>query len=313
MAPGRVVTEHRFRAMGTWGHVLVHHDGSAAHVAGEAPPLVEGYEAAWSRFRPTSDIGRANLAAGGPVAVADATLLAVATALRSRVDTGGRYDPTVLRCVEAAGYDRDFAQVAARAAVGALRTAPPAPTGAPVALDLEAGTVAVPAGTALDLGGIGKGLAADLVAGALLLERGVLGVVVNLGGDLRTAGAAPTPAGWGVALDDPRRPAATLATLALGTGGLATSSTRRRRWSTPHGERHHVIDPGTGASATTSLAAATVLAATAAGAEVWATAALVAGPDAAEVLAAAPAPVAGLLVPVEGEPVLVGSMAAHLR
>lgn len=310
--PGSV-TEHRFRAMGTWGHVLVHHDGSAPALAAEARHLVAGYEAAWSRFRPASDVGRLNRAGGAPVAVADETLLAVARALDARRATAGRYDPTVLGAVEAAGYDRDFAEVAARAATGAVRVAEPCPAGAAVAIDLDAGTIAVADGAALDLGGIGKGLAADLVAGALLVAGGVLGVVVNLGGDLRAAGAAPTAAGWGVALDDPRRPAANLATLALAAGGVATSSTRRRRWPTPHGERHHLIDPATGAPTTSALASATVVAASAADAEVWATAALVAGDDAPDVVRSAAEVHAALLVPVDGEPVLVGSMAAYLR
>jgi thiamine biosynthesis lipoprotein len=307
------VAEHRFRAMGTWAHVLVHHDGTAADLAGEAQPLVAAHEAAWSRFRPSSDISRLNAAGGGAVAVADDTVLAVALALDARRATAGRFDPTVLRGVEAAGYDRDFAAVAARAATGAVRVAEPRPAGAAVAIDLDAGTVAVADGAAFDLGGIGKGLAADLVAGALLAARGVLGVLVNLGGDLRAAGAAPSAAGWGVALDDPRRPAATLATLALAAGGVATSSTRRRRWPTSHGERHHLIDPATGAPTTSTSASATVVAASATDAEVWATAALVAGDDAPEVLRSATAVHAALLVPMVGEPVLVGSMAAYLR
>jgi thiamine biosynthesis lipoprotein len=299
--------------MGTWCHVLVHHDGSATHAAGWAEELVAGYEARWSRFCRSSDIARANAAGGRPVEVSDETMLAVTAALDARRRTGGRYDPTVLRAVEAAGYDRDFAAVAARAALGAVVPAEGQPAAADVAVDLEAGTVAVGDGAGLDLGGIGKGLAADLVAGALLLARGVRGVLVNLGGDLRAAGGAPTDAGWGVAIDDPHRPATTLATLALVDGGVATSSTRRRRWATPHGERHHVVDPTTGSPAAGSLASATVLAATAAEAEVLATAALVAGDGAAELLAEVAPGAAALLVPVTGEAWRVGALEAFLR
>ena len=50
--------------------------------------------------------------------------------------------------------------------------------------------VTLPAGARFDPGGIGKGLAADLVADELR-SFGAAGVCVNVGGDLRVAGAAP--------------------------------------------------------------------------------------------------------------------------
>lgn len=48
----------------------------------------------------------------------------------------------------------------------------------------------------IDLGGIGKGYAADLIA-AELIAAGAEGVSVNLGGDLRVAGVAPGAQPWG--------------------------------------------------------------------------------------------------------------------
>ena len=56
-------------------------------------------------------------------------------------------------------------------------------------IDRDHNTVALPAGVQLDLGGIGKGLAADLVASGLV-ERGALGACVALGGDVRVAGSS---------------------------------------------------------------------------------------------------------------------------
>jgi thiamine biosynthesis lipoprotein len=126
----------------------------------------------------------------------------------------------------------------------------------------------LPADVAIDPGGIGKGLAADLVA-AELLTLGARGVCVNVGGDVRVSGTAPGPGdAWLVAVrDDPADEP--IAHVAVAEGGIATTSRSRRRWQTADGvERHHVIDPATGDSARTPVLHATVIAAEAWQAEV---------------------------------------------
>jgi thiamine biosynthesis lipoprotein len=278
------VHERTWRAMGTSCHamVLAASPAAAARALDRVVDTVEHLEGCWSRFRPGSDVSRINHVPGQPVAVADETLLAVEAALEARRWTAGRFDPTVLGAVVAAGYDRDFAAVVARATVGAVAgSALPAgassAAGAGVHVDPDARTVTVAAGHGLDLGGIGKGLAADLAASAAL-AAGAGGACVNLGGDLRATGGLPSSRGWGIAIDDPLRPAATIATVDLAAGGLATSSTCRRRWRRAGGTAaHHVIDPATGAPADSDVAAATVLAGSAVEAEAMATAVTVAG------------------------------------
>ena len=123
-------------------------------------------------------------------------------------------------------------------------------------------------------GGIGKGLAADLLVHELL-ARGAAGACANLGGDLRVDGDAPGGGPWVVDVGHPlRREPAT--TIGLRRGAVATSSRVRRAWG-PRGDRHHLIDPATGRPARTGLAAATVVAAEGWQAEVMAKAAFLAG------------------------------------
>ena len=91
-------------------------------------------------------------------------------------------------------------------------------------------------------------------------------------------GEAPDPAGWVVEVErtDASVPPGLLA---LHTGGLATSTTQRRTWSGPHGDRrHHLLDPRTGTSCVGTLAEVTVVASSAAAAEVLTKVAFVA-PD----------------------------------
>ena len=141
-----------------------------------------------------------------------------------------------------------------------------------------------PPGVALDSGGLGKGLAADLVADRL---RGLPSYAVECMGDVRAAGTERTlrvASPW----DD-----SVLAELPLTDGAAATSGVTRRGW--------HLIDPSTGRPARTGIVQATALAPTALEAEVRAKAALLAGPAAA----GAHLPHGGLLVLDDGEVVSV--------
>jgi thiamine biosynthesis lipoprotein len=239
---------------------------------------LEHLEQCWSRFVETSDVSRINQLgpAGGIVEVDPSTLTLLATMIDGHERTAGRFDPTLLRAVIAEGY-------------GASRVDPTrvSTVGSPVAsaaslhdmqLDPTANTVTVPPGLALDPGGIGKGLAADLTV-ARLLDEGVDGVMVEIGGDLAMAGTAVDPAGWLVDVEHPDPADGLLCSLAISGGGVATSSVRSRRWTRDGVDRHHQIDPRTAACSTTDLAAVTVIAPTGWLAEVHATAALGAGSD----------------------------------
>ena len=286
----------QFRAMGTDVTVLVL-DGPA-DTGDLAAAAIERLEEKWSRFRPTSELCALNAAAGAPVVVSDETFALVDRAVLAWRSTAGLYDPTVLPAVVAAGYDRDFdAVVAAGAGPPADADSAPAPGCASIELDAQVRAIALPAGVALDLGGIGKGYAADLVARELV-DAGALGVLVNLGGDLRALGAAPEPHGWVIDVDDPLHTGVT-GMLALREGAVATSTRLRRTWVRDGRSLHHLIDPRTGLPAATGLASVTVVAGDAWRAEVLAKAAFIAGPvDGGAVIVDAGA--TGLLVTDDG-------------
>ena len=254
-------------------------DAGMAVVGALAADAVEALEARWSRFRPSSELCRLNQAAGVPVVVSRSTFALIARAVDAWRDTGGRYDPTILPALEAAGYDRDF-DLVARDADDAVDFGAAVPGCGDVELDDLVGAVRLPAGVALDLGGIGKGAAADEVSTGLLDAHvpGVTGVLVNLGGDLRARGEAPSPHGWVVDVDDPLATGRT-GLLAFAEGAIATSTKLRRAWTRGDRALHHLIDPRRGEPAESGLASVTVVAGEAWRAEVLAKAAFVAGAD----------------------------------
>lgn len=272
--------------MGSDAHLLVVTEpeaaagptGAARLLAG-AWARIEALEARWSRFRPDSDVSVLNRHAGTPVAVSPDTVTLVARAVAAWDMTGGRFDPTVGAAIAALGYDRDFGEVA-HGPHPALdhAGAGPAPGPEGIEIDVAGGTVTLPPGVRFDPGGIGKGLAADLVAEALV-AAGALGALVNLGGDLRAAGDPPDAGGWAVSLPDPVRAGGELARFALPHGAVATSSRLRRRWRTAAGPAHHLLDPATGRPATGDTVAVSVVADRAWRAEALATALFLTGPQ----------------------------------
>jgi thiamine biosynthesis lipoprotein len=153
-----------------------------------------------------------------------------------------------------------------------------APTMAGIEIDATAGTITLPVGLAIDPGGIGKGLAADLAV-EHLLALGASGALVSIGGDMMMRGTPPPHIGdsWTVAIQHPLRPDRPVGTLAVDASGVATSSTQSRRWVHDGEQRHHVIDPDRSWPSTTDLASVTVGARSGWLAEVHATAALLAG------------------------------------
>ena len=270
--------ELRLRAIGTYVHVLVTDPSALPATVSLVAAELDALDRACSRFRPDSELV---LLAGiaGPVHVGAVLGGALAAALQVARDTDGLVQPTLGQALRAAGYDATFADLPADG---------PAAVRLPMRPDLwreivvDGCEVTLPPGTDLDLGATAKAWAADrIAAGIAALGTGVL---VNLGGDIATAGQVPD-GGWSIAVLD-RVDGAVVQTVAVDSGGLATSSTTARTWRRGGHVLHHILDPLTGAPVPpvwdcVSVAADTCLAANAAS-----TAAVVLGADAVDWLAA---------------------------
>jgi thiamine biosynthesis lipoprotein len=269
-----VSTELRFRAMGTDVHVIV--VGGRPEAAERAQARIDELEQRWSRFIEDSEISELNRRAGEPMVVSVDTIDLVTKAIEAWRITGASFDPLVLRAVLRAGYTRSFEDLLA--AGGLPHSAFENAEGLIVActdIEVVGNTVRLPAGTGFDAGGIGKGLAADIVAREAM-AGGAAGVCINLGGDLRVAGEAPAVGAWTVAVDH-EWSAEPIALIGLADGAVATSTTLRRRWQVDGENRHHLIDPATGLPSTSDVNTATVVSGDAWMAEVLAKAVLLRG------------------------------------
>jgi thiamine biosynthesis lipoprotein len=257
---------------------------------------VAACEGELSRFDPASDLSRLNAAGGRWTPIGRRLLEALGLALRAREDTGGRFDPTVLPALVAAGYDRSFELLEERPAEEADGWR----AGTAIELDEGHGSARLQPGSAVDLGGIGKGYAAGRALEAMRVSApSLVGGLVDLGGDIAVSGESPEGGPWLIAVADPRRAGETLAVLALDAGGVATSGRDARRFG-PAGSLHHLIDPETGESALCGPLTVTVVAPDPAEAEVHATTLAIAGLSEAEAHVAARPQLSGLYVPHTG-------------
>lgn len=211
--------------------------------------------------------------------------------------TDGDVDPTVGAAMVELGYDHSFA---ADIAVGPWITSVAVPIDW-TAVQFDGHSVCMPAGTLLDLGATAKAVAADRCA-RLVHRETRSGVLVNLGGDIATAGPVPD-GGWQVLVQDRDEDPASL--VAIGTDtGVATSSTRRRRWRRLGETHHHILDPRTRASAEPVWRSVSVVAGNCLTANTVSTAAIVRGRRAPAWIASLGVP--ARLVDTEGHETIIG-------
>jgi len=143
----------------------------------------------------------------------------------------------------------------------------------------------LPVGMEIDFGGIGKEYAVDRVADWAARESRDP-VLVNFGGDLRAAGAAPASGAWQVGIESLAKPGQAARRLALESGALATSGDARRA-IVIDGQRYgHILDARTGWPAPGAPRSVTVAAPSCSQAGSFSTLAMLHGAEAEELLRA---------------------------
>jgi FAD:protein FMN transferase len=317
---GAELATARWEALGTTVVVRLTQVGALAEARTLVEAELEAIDHACSRFRADSELERVNASAGRFVPASPLLLEALRTAVRAAWLTEGAVDPTLGEAIVLAGYSQDFSEL--ERPQGTLSASPANHRGGlnglsgevpgrptirirrPCAWKLietepDPPAVRIPAGVRLDLGASAKALAADRAATAVHRATGV-GVLINLGGDIATAGPAPS-GGWAIRVTDDHRasPDAPGQTITITSGGLATSSITSRRWLQDGRVMHHILDPITGQPIEPVWRTASVAASSCVDANLASTAALVKGHSALSWLSKLKLP--SRLVSVAGE------------
>ena len=215
----RDIRRFSHEAMATVYEIYAVHpdEGYAAQAAQTAFDLVDRLERELSRFQPNSDITRINqLAAGAHTRVTPSTLECLVIARHMFELTGGAFDVSIGTGLASLEIDPD--ELVVRASTSGVR---------------------------VDLGGIGKGYAVDLVA-ELLEDWGLERSLVH--GGFSSLLALEPPAGiggWPLTLSDPRDSSRVLARLSVSQTALGASGVRKK---------DHIVDPRSGDPARGRLA-----------------------------------------------------------
>ncbi len=273
----------RWSLWSTYAFLAVSDAGALPSARQRADQVLSDVDGACSRFRPDSDLTRANHRAGRWTSVDPLLVAAVRVGLRAAELTDGLVDPCLGRSLISWGYDADIDTVRRRSGWGSRPPERHHPDRWQ-SLEVRDDAVLVPAGAQLDLGATCKAWAADLVATTIAEELGCT-AVVSLGGDVSVQGVPgePPPA-WPVQVAETyaaSTDAGRSVTVSL-RGGLATSTTVARRWPGVGGSWiHHLIDPRSGRPVDHGVRTVTAVGRDALSANIASTAALVLGPESA--------------------------------
>lgn len=269
--------------MGTTVSIVLYASGRAQAdaAAQSAFARVRDLDRRLSDYDRGSELMRASAAAvARPVRVSADLFEVLSRAQAFGARTGGAFDITSgaltrlwRRARRQATLPADADVRAARAVTGAhrLRLDPAGPS-----MRLET------AGTSLDLGGIGKGYAAD-AALATLRDLGASRALVAAGGDIAIGRAPPETRGWTVAVAPLGGSMPPGAPLVVSHAGVSTSGDAEQ-WVEIAGTRYsHILDPRTGRPVT-GRRSVTVVARDATTSDMLATAVCVLGREAGAAL-----------------------------
>lgn len=256
---------YTFAAMNT--SFLLH--GLSERECEKVKSLVCNAEAAFSRFRPNSQISEINRCGGEWVKADPLTYMLLEDALSAFDQTDGLFNPFLGKTLQTLGYDRSFEQLKPSQQLpntecgetGSITCLEKAAWPACLDFDKQKGLVRLSPAVEVDLGGIAKGWIAQYACNQFM-QSGVAHGLIDAGGDIVIWGKEPRQRLWGIGVAHPFEQDRDIAGLWLeGLAAIATSSIVKRRWKNADGQSvHHIIDPRTQAPARSDLLQATVLA-----------------------------------------------------
>lgn len=214
------------------------------------------FERQFSRFIPDSELSLFNQRAGLEVPISKEFKDILSVAKQLSIETKGLFNPFILPALHRAGYKNSFvekykldeqADYSDRKVANAQK------------ILIKDNFASIPFGTAIDLGGCGKGYLADLVANEVL-PGWLHGFWLSFGGDIVGGGLDVNNQPWEISVVNAfDKITGDLLTHDSGARfAVATSGTTIRRGMHEGNRWHHLIDPSTLEPSTSDMCMATV-------------------------------------------------------
>ena len=239
-----VVVKRAQMQMGTLVSItVVARDEAVAQAAATAGfAEIRRLEELLSTWIPTSELSRVNASAAvWPTHVSPETLTVVQRAIQVAEMTDGGFNIAVGPAVNAWNVSETH-RIPTESELDALR---PLVDLQAIHVDLREQTIYLDkAGMRIDVGGIGKGYAADQAVEALRKAGAVAGVVA-LSGDIKTFGQLPNGKLFPIGVQHPREDGAVLVWIDLQDEAISTAGDYERFFERDGIRYHHILDPRT--------------------------------------------------------------------
>lgn len=229
----------KFDAMGTFVEIVIEGDEKLLTYSKRR---IELLEKKWSRFLPHSEITKLNNSKNEVVNISNDTYLLLKKGLEGFNITKGLFDPTIFGNILRIGYDKTFSEI--KNSIDNEIHINSFHRGMDYIEFIDSNSVRFPINIGYDPGGIGKGLAADLVAQEVI-DMGASCAMINIGGDIRIIGSQSKGPIFDIDICDEHDQI--IETISLPFGAVGTSTTRKRNWILNiNGEtivQNHIVDP----------------------------------------------------------------------
>ncbi len=240
-----------FFAMDTYMTIQAY--GSYAEdAAKEAERAVFALENKISRTRENTDIARLNAADGEAVQISEETYSILSDVKALAVPEV--FDPTIAAVSDLWDISSGSGHIPGQEEIDAMRET--------VSINnlvlLEDSRAQLLNGAKIDLGAVGKGIAADQCA-EILRRNGVESSLVFLGGNIYALGEKPDGSAWSVGIADPDNSSDYIATIAVRDASVVTTGDYERYFIEDGVRYHHVFDPVLGEPARSGLRSVTVV------------------------------------------------------
>lgn len=251
--------EQTFYIYNTVVNIKVFGDHAEQKNMDDIQAMLERMDIEFSRTKENGEIYAVNQAAGKEaVTVSDETLDIVKLSIKYAEEMDGLFDPTIGPLVDLWDIGNGGKQVPPQANIEHAKSLI---NYKDIIVDEAAKTVMLAKeGMVLDMGGIGKGYAADRIAD-YLKEQGLDSAMINLGGSSIIAlGNKPNGSPWNIGLQDPdQRRGTQLGTIKISDEVIDASGIYERYFMQDNVRYHHILDPRTGFPSQNGLKSITIM------------------------------------------------------
>lgn len=250
-----------------------------------AESFILDFEKRFSRFIKGNELYGFNHGKGKEHQVSLMMMELLIVSLELYYETGGIFDPTIIKSLKSVGYGKSFEKISQRTV--ARRSSPDVnkildnhyKRARMESLVVIGDRAVAPANFQIDLGGIGKGFLVDHLAEKLFKD--VENFWISAGGDLIAKGNSDNAKGFLIGVQNPNLPEAEI--FKINTKGekiaVATSGVIKRKGSRGGLEWVHIIDPRIGLPVKNDILSVTVVTSKTVRADVYAKTVLILGEE----------------------------------